>query len=118
VHQKVRRFSFAQMLRDQAPSESTASTIQQKRLTAYRMRVLERAHGLNYACAQRLPVKDALARQVDDACCDNFPMLNLAVDVESLAGFLKSFRHGVDILRLECGVIFKVATNWHSALPI
>ena len=40
----------------------------------------------------------------------------MTVDVEDLADILHSSRHGVDFVRLECGVVVQIAADWHGWL--
>ena len=85
-------------------------------MAASRM-ISQRSHSFclgQHALAQRLGVNDTIACQLYDACCDGLSVLRLTVDMEGLAGFLQRPRHGLNSLRLKCGVIVQIAAYRHG----
>ena len=77
----------------------------------------ERSHSFglgHHTVGQRRGVDDAITCQVYDACCDGLSVLRLTVDMEGLAGFLQRLRHGLNGLRLKCGVIVQIFADWHG----
>lgn len=81
-------------------------------------RSLERAQGFCFgynAIAQHFGVKDAIACQIDDACCDDFSVAKLTIDVERDTGPLQCFGHCLDGVLIESGIVFEIATYRHNA---